>query len=325
MKGPATAADVAAFAGVDRSTVSRVLRGDLKTHRYAPDTVKRVRRAAHTLGYRPSRIAQALRTGKTRLVGLLVADIANPFFGQIARHVERELGRHAYRLLICNTDQCDARQAEHIHDLIGRGVDGLLVAPTGAGGLRKAASHQVPLVLLDRPATRGVRFVGLDNIDAGRQLGDLLQQRGYTDVMAVRADDAVDATLDLRYEGLAQSLAGVARLRRTTVQAMPTIHPQDHNVRAMVALNNDAAIAIYRWVRHHGHRIPADIGVAAFDDFPGAELLSPALTVIAQPMDQIAAQAVSRLVGAMAGDTSPADAPLLLKGKLIIRDSLRPS
>lgn len=300
----ATAKQVAELAEVDPSTVSRVLsqiHRPSARHRYDPRTVRRVREAASRLGYRPSVTARALRTGKTCLVGLLVADIASPFFADLAARIERHLRGRGYRLLVANTDESARRQAEHIEDLLSHPVAGLLVSPSGNDGLATACKAGLPVVALDR-AVAGLRLpqVGLDDAAAGKMLGEQLRRRDYRRIGVVMPDPDKDSSIQLRRQGLRRALGRDARIiwekRPATSNGAWDVEPPLQGVDCVVGLNLASTLAAFGAIQRAGLKMPDQIGLTGVDDFDAAALLHPPLTVAAQPVEQIALTAVELMI-----------------------------
>lgn len=329
-----TATDVARAAGVDRSTVSRILNRSFDRHRYAPETIDAVERAAQRLNYRPSTTARALRTGRTMLVGLVVGDISNSFFGQLTGAIEIGLRAHGYRLLIGSTSEDITMQRQHLKEMLHRGVDGIIISPAGISGLKQAASSSTPVVLVDRPLVRSnLPYVGIDNHDAGRQLGEHLRGLGYQAIGAVLPDTQDDPTLRWRLQGLKVGLGHRGRImwrhpvplrstendRRELAQCLLQSSPR---LQAVVGLTNDCTVTAMEAIRDVGWRVPERIGLAGIDDFRAAALLDPPLTVMSQPIESIAATAVDYLLNAMSGQAKTEDR--LLPPRLIERRSLRP-
>jgi LacI family transcriptional regulator len=328
-----TAKDVAALAGVDPSTVSRVLRGATSQHHYDPDTIRRIRSAATQLGYVPSRAARALRTGVTHRIGLLVSDISNPFFAELAGRIERHLRGKGYRLLVASTDESSSQQHEHLRDLVDHGVDGLILSPSGVHGISQALESRIPLITVDRQAAGvHVSHVGLDDALAGEMLGERLRKSEYASIGVVMPDTDSDHGAAARLDGLTRSLgkasikwieqaplsvaqSQVARACAKQIKASP--------VDAIVGLYNTGTLAALDAIRDAHLEIPAQIGVAGIDDFAAAEHLRPAITVVAQPLDQIASQAAELLLSKIA-KVSRAPIVQLLKPRLVERQSLRP-
>jgi DNA-binding LacI/PurR family transcriptional regulator len=143
--------DVAKQVGVSAATVSLALSG---SPRISPATRAKVERIAREMGYRPHVSARALRTDSTRTIGLVVSDVANPFFAELAGEIQRAAAQHAYSLVLCNSDEDADRQDDYLSSLLaGRQVDGVIVVPTLAmtPGLRQAGASAARIVLLDRP------------------------------------------------------------------------------------------------------------------------------------------------------------------------------
>ena len=330
----ATASDVARAAGVDPSTVSRVLNEAFDRHRYAPATVQRVRRAARELGYRPSLAARALRTGKTMLLGLVVADIANPFFAELAARVERRAREHKYRLIVCNTDENPRWQEEHMADLVAHPVDGLIVSPTGGRGVRHARSARVPVVTIDRQLPRlSVPHVGLDNRMAGRVLGGYLRRRGRRRVAVVTPPIGDQPVRPDRLEGLRQGLGRGGEITWVQESAVLALEPAAKaQLRrrlkraaglpdAIVGLSAVSTLGAMAVLAEHGLAYPDRIALAGIDDFPAAAVVRPAITVVAQPIDQIAAAALETLIRHIASPDGAVQSTTL-RASLIERDSV---
>ena len=332
-----TAQDVARLAGVDPSTVSRVLNRSFSRHRYTPETVGRIRKAARQLGYRPSLAARALRTGNSMLVALVVSDIANPFFAELAGSAERHAREQGYRLIVCNTQENPKWQAEHISDLVSRGVDGLIISPSGSNGLTAAAKVDLPVVLIDRPAPKGNwLFVGLDNVKAGQLLSKHLAKLHYKRVGLVMPQVATDPTLKQRLEGfkrgfgssgriiwVARVPAGSAMQAQARVVVRSRIQSSRRWPEAIVGLTNTCTLGTIEAMVDLGITWGESVGLAGIDDFPAASLLRPAVTEAAQPIEQIAANAVRLLLAYMAKPKRPTGRKsVLLNPVFIRRDSL---
>ncbi len=304
----ATAKDVARQAGVDPSTVSRVLNRPSSRHRYDEVTIQRIRAAARRLGYVPSRTAQALRTGKTLLLALLVSDISNPFFAELAAGIERRVRARGYRLLVCNTDESAAVQAGHLQELLSRGVDGVIVSPSGSEGLRPVMEAGVPLVSIDRrlPGLH-VPHVGLDDVRAGQMLGEHLREVGYRQLGVVAPATKHDSSIRLRLQGLRQGLGQggrvawvadilhLAPLREAAAAVRDKL--QTSRPEAVVGLNLLSSLATLEAVGQLRLDVPGQIGLAGIDDFAAAPFLQSPLTVVAQPIDAIAEETVAILLG----------------------------
>ena len=309
-----TMSDVARQSGVDLSTVSRVLNHSFKNHTYAPETVKRVRDEAKNLGYQPSLAARSLRTGKTMLLGVVVSDISNSFFGELASSLDACSGKSGYRLIISNTNEDPARQTEHIDGMLAHRVDGLIVSPSGNGGLDKAIQAGVPVVTIDRPLPNsGFPFVGLDNLEATRLLSSELKARGYQNIGIVVQEGRMDLTLQERLDGLRAGLktegcnvswiAEIPRSGGLQNEARQEISEKLGNgadlLDAVVGLNNSCTTGLIEVLEDLGLAWGDSLGLAGIDDFNAASLVRPAITVVRQPIERIATEAFSILLKQM--------------------------
>ena len=306
-----TMSDVARRSGVDLSTVSRVLNRSFENHKYAPETVERVQNTAEELGFQPSLAARALRTGKTMLLGVVVSDIGNSFFGEIASSLDACINGHGYRLLISNTNESPVRQAEHIDGMLAHGVDGLIVSPSGTNGLDKAMRAGVPIVTVDRPLPEGgFPFVGLDNKTAAYLLSTELKARGYNKIGIVVPENRSDITLQERLTGLQDGLKAAGcdvawveqppssdelreKARQAVVKQLENgATPPD----ALLGLSNACTMGIVEALEDLEMSWGETLGVAGIDDFDAASLVRPAITVVRQPVEQIAAEAFALLL-----------------------------
>ncbi|HEQ1748752.1 TPA: LacI family DNA-binding transcriptional regulator [Pseudomonas aeruginosa] len=176
-RGRVTINQVAEAAGVSKASVSRYIGGDRQL--LADATARRIERAIDQLDYRPNQMARGLKRGRTRLIGMLVADILNPYSVAVMHGVETACREHGYSLVVCNTDRDDEQERHHLAALQSYNVEGLIVNTLGhhPGELR-ALHRELPMVLVDRQlAELDTDLVGLDNADATlcatRQLRDL--------------------------------------------------------------------------------------------------------------------------------------------------------
>src|SRR5688500_15658025 len=208
----ATLNDIARETHTSVSTVSRVLAGGRVAERISAETRARVVKAADRLGYRPNLLARSLRTRKTQTVALLVSDIANPFFSQIASHVERSLHGHGYSLVLCNSGEDPRREDEYLSLLPRKGIDGLILVPLARdrSELSDHLPRGVPLVILDRPVPGIGASVTSDQAQAGDALAEQLRRAGVKRI-ALASGPRVIFTHRHRVESVARHFEVVAR------------------------------------------------------------------------------------------------------------------
>ncbi len=328
--------DVAKHAGVSIATVSTALNS---TGPVSEKTLRRIWEAVEAVGYAPNGIARSLRLGKSRLIGLVVSDITNPFFGALALAIEKTAHASGYAVIVCNSNEDEARERELLDLLRVQRVAGILVAPSGSGAkYRESLSRRAEgaLITIDRQVEGLERdFAGLDNHAAGRLITEYILRLGHRRIAFIGGRPGV-STSDQRYEGFCQALATMklepdpalclrGEFRSETAYAvtqqiltMPSDRPT-----AIVAANNVMALGALQVVGDLGFRCPQDISVAGIDDFPWSTALRPRLTTVAQPIQEIGRAAVEMLLDRISdeGSTSTAARRRIFAPTLIPRDS----
>ncbi|MEU4051908.1 LacI family DNA-binding transcriptional regulator [Streptomyces olivaceus] len=321
--------DVAAEAGLSVATVSRALNGHPSV---SPAARHRVRAAVESLGYRPNAVARSLRTDQTRTLGLVISDVMNPYFTELARSVEEEARALGYSVVIGNADERPDLQDHHVTTLLDRRIDGLLVSPTDGGspGMLDAARAGTPMVFVDRwiPGV-DVPVVRSDGRAAVRDLVAHLHGLGHRR-LAIIAGPAATTTgrerVDVFREALGAyglSLPGAyigqgdfqaESGRRATECFLDLPEPPD----VVFAADNLMALGALDAVRARGLRVPEDIALAAFDDIPWFVHTDPPVTAIAQPTRDLGRAAVRALVERIAGRVGES---VTLPARLVVRRS----
>ena len=334
--GPRMAAgieDVARQAGVSISTVSRVLNGIAS--RASIETAERVRLAAATLGYRPAQTGRALRTNRTRLVGLLIPDMTNAFYAAIAQSIESSLVEGDYAMILCNTGEDAAIQDAYLAEMRAHRVRGIaLLGAVASPGLQAAGEYQTPIVYVNRKAPDGGGiFVGIDNYGAGRAVADHFVDQGYRDCAALHGPAHSPASRE-RFAGYRDRLAerGCALSVPRAIEAKLTMEDgyrasaelfaQGRPPRALFCGNDQIAYGTFRRCRELGLRVPQDVAVFGFDDNPLNDWLAPWLSTVHVPYDEFGPavkQALERL-WAVPGGVAPT-AEILLPYSIKLRES----
>jgi LacI family transcriptional regulator len=328
--------DVAKHAGVSIATVSTALN---RTGPVSEKTLRRIWDAVEAVGYAPNAIARSLRLGKSRLLGLVVSEITNPFFGALTLAIEKTAHASGYAVIVCNSNEEEARELELLDLLRVQRVAGILVAPSGSGAkYRDSLSRHAdpPLITIDRQVEGLERdFVGLDNRVAGRLITEYILRLGHRRIAFVGGRPGV-STSDHRYDGYCQALAAVGlkpdpalclrgefRSETAYTVAQPLLTMMADRPTAIVAANNVMALGAMQVVGDLGFRCPQDISVAGIDDFPWSTALRPRLTTVAQPIEEIGRTAVEMLLDHLSDERTP---PTVTRSRifaptLITRDS----
>ncbi len=349
-----TLADVAARAGVSPATVSRVLNGNYPVAR---PTRERVMRAVTELEYEVNGPARALAAATSDLVGVLVNDIADPFFGIMAGAAQTEIARGGKLAVVCNTG--DSPEAELTYltllrrqraagvVLTGSMVEGGGHAALVADRLTRLAADGTRIVLLGRPPLAGparggdpavgpgrLTTLAFDNRGGARRLTGHLTALGHR-LIGYVAGPADRTTTRHRLEGHRAALAAAGldpesgRLvahghydRVSGHRAALELLEREPGMTAVVAANDTVALGVCAGLRERGLRVPQDVSVAGFDDLPFSVDASPALTTVRLPLREAGARA-GRLV--MGREAAPDGDAATVAAELVVRESTGPA
>jgi LacI family transcriptional regulator, galactose operon repressor len=329
----ATMNDVARVAQVSIATVSHVINS---TRFVSPERVERVHAAMRELDYMPDATARSLRVGRTQTLGLVIPDNSNPFFAELARSIEEAGFEAGYTTIFGNSIERPDRERQYVRTLLSKRVDGLIIAPSRTRDralttlLRKA---KIPIVVVDREgALPGADVVVYDNVDGSRQAAEHLLELGHTDFASVAGPPDLipaaerlegflsalsDAGLTVPEEGVVAADFHFEGGRDATAKLLEGGHP----FTALFAANDLMAAGAIRELTARGLSVPRDVSVVGFDDVPLAEMTSPALTTVRQPLQAMGDTAVSVLLSRIAGTGSDKPGRHVLPTSLVVRDS----
>jgi len=307
--------DVAALAQVSLKTVSRVVNREAGV---SPELTARVTRAAEQLDYRPNLTASSLRRsdGRTATIGLLVDDVANPFFADIHRGVEDVARERGVAIMAASLDR-SADEADAVRRFAERRVDGLLLVPTAPDQAYLATELRSgwPVVCVDRtPVGAYVDVVVSDNREASRRAVAHLIAAGHRRIAAI-GDSGMLMTARDRMEGFREAMADadLAVNERWVRSDVGSLEESDATVRALMtgadrptalfAAQNYLTMGACRALRQLG--LQHTVGLVGFDDFPMADVLDPGVTVVAQQARRMGGIAAEVLFDRMDGSTEP--------------------
>ena len=289
-------------------------------------------------GFSLNQTARSLKSGLTRSIGVVVPDVANPFFAHAVRGIEVSSRDARYNIFLCNTDESAARQEEVLEGLIGR-VDALILAPaTESDAVPKALEvMHVPVVLLDREFADHTLYdsVLVDNEGGAESAVRYLVQLGHRRIGFISG--ALTATPGrTRYEGYLSTLRaegieprpediciGDFRERSGYVAAKSLLGLPDPPT-ALFAANNLMAIGALKALRESHRRIPDDISFISFDDLEAGELFEPRLTTVTRPTTEQGALAAALLAERLRGEAPPTARRCVLETRLSVRESCSP-
>jgi LacI family transcriptional regulator len=319
-----TVKDVAAAVGVSVATVSNVLNDRPNV---GESTRRKVMEVARQLGYRPNRAAQAMRTGRTRAIGLVLPDLTNPFFPELAQAVEnkaRSLG-----LLVCLIDSQGSLHSESngCSLLLQHAVDGIIWCPLGPRLPASLKKLSAPIVLIDRPRP-GYAVVHSNYEMGGRLLAQYALRMGHTRVGLLSGPQNLESARQRR-EGFVKAfpndieIAWEVSVPFDGVLTAEAIELLVHRRKAtlVVAGNDLIAISAIRSLGERGVVVPRDVSVTGFDNIRWTDVVTPRLTTIAQPVGAIGARAVQMMLDKIEGKKVDA-ARAIFDVELIERDSV---
>jgi LacI family transcriptional regulator len=328
-----TIKDVAKRAGVAISTVSAVI------NRSAPvseDTIAKVEAAVAAIGYTPHGAAQSLRSGRSRLIGLVVPNIANPHFAAVAREVENVCLSAGYTTVVYSTGQDAERESQVLKMMRQQRVAGLIVIPTRSDAAHGAAlvnQIHVPTVLLDMHV-QGLPYdvIKTDNIEAGRLATEHLLALGHRRIAIIVGIPGL-ATSDDRYGGYLKAysdrglgtdkslmLRGEFDRDAAHAAALKLLERKDRPT-AIVTISNMMTVGLLFAIRELGLRVPGDLSVVGIDDLDFAELLDPKPTAVTTPILAMARRSIQKLLAQLSEKQSTVGNWEVYQPGLLVRQS----
>ncbi|MBL8063187.1 MAG: LacI family DNA-binding transcriptional regulator [Anaerolineales bacterium] len=324
-----TIADVASRAQVSIATVSRVLNGNVPVQ---ADKAQRVQLAMQELRFVPRSAARVLASRKTNTIGLVFSEIQGAFFPHLLKGIEAQLRADGYELLIYSTDSLHPKARKPIGE---HNTDGLLVFTSSLEReeIERLYSISFPLVLLHESPLQGLNIpvITIENKDGAVALvSHLIEWHNRRRIVFLRGPDGHEDS-QWRERGYREALEShgipfdeklISRGNfdeETAFQAMQKIMADDIPFDAVFAGDDDAAIGVYRALKMAKRLIPDDVAVVGFDDVQFSRYISPALTTVRAPIEEVGREAVNQLISLISG--KQAQALTLMRTELVIRES----
>jgi LacI family transcriptional regulator len=334
-----TIRDIARLAQVSTATVSYVINDK---GRVSEPLKRRVLEAMNALDYHPDQVARSLKTRKTSVIGVVIPDVANPFFAEVMRGIEDESRRLGYSVIFCNTNEDPELERLHLQTLFARRVDGVLNSSnTVMTSDRPRVKSRFPMVLFDRiPSGYTGSAVVTDNFGAAKEAVEYLIKLGHTRIAIITGSQNISVSMG-RLEGFRKALddAGLPLPKEYLKfgdffqleagdycgrQLMELSNPPT----AIFCCNNKMTLGLMRGFCEMGIQCPERVSVLAFDDFEWLASFRPYLTTVAQPTHLMGKRATEILVSKMQTDSSEAepakDEIVVLPNELRIRGSTAP-
>ena len=328
-----TSKDVAALAGVHPSTVSRVINND---PRISEKTKERVLLVIKKLGYTPNAIARGLKTKRTHTLGMLIPDITNPFFAEIARGVEDAANKNTFNVILCNTDDKLKKERTYLQILRGKRVDGLILgtAHIKDKSILEIEKKKFPYILVSRNIEElNKNCIIVEDIEGGKMATEYLIKLGHRQIAHITGPLKTRSALNRlkgyklalkKYEiEYRDELVGEGDFRiKGGYQVMKKFLKLGEPPTAIFAANDLLALGAMQAIQKMNFRIPNDFSVIGFNDIALASFVYPPLTTIRQPMMEMGKLAVKMLIKIIEeGEFNQKKE--VLSPKLIIRESCK--
>jgi len=327
--------EVARHVGVSISTISRVIN---ERDGVDPKTRETVLKAIDELNYRPNLVAQGLRVKRGNLLGLVVPD-DSVSFSSLMHHTMAGARRYGYNVIFGATQDDPDIEERFLDDLLRRQIDGIIFSRVSDESkvLSRVASSGVPAVMVDRTLENAqIPAVRLDNFEAGRLVGKYLAELGHTHVACIQGPERIALARD-RVEGFRKGLGernvelphryifeGTFKYE-SGLRGLEALLKLDPNITAIWAMNDVMAYGAMKAALSRGISVPEQLSIVGMDDIQFSEMLTPSLTTVHYPFDEMAATAIELISQLMSGDVqlrNDAQSKIVvLKPRMVIRES----
>lgn len=297
-------ADIAESLNISKSTVSFVLNGKGAQFNISQNTQKLILEKAKELNYVPNFFAKGLREGKTQTIGLVLADISNPFYSELSKSIQEALYDQGYSLFIVSTNDDPGMEIKLMRDLILRSVDALIIAPcNGIPELKPVLDETpIPVVWVDRIGDEFADFVGIDNTEEAKKLVRLFNNKPkklgilhpvLSDVMTIRL--RIEGVINTcRDQNIPYEIASISDENQNAAAIVKKM--VDNGVDSIVSLNNRVALSTLGALNTLNISVPEQVRVISFDDSEAFSYFSPPITALRQPIKEIGKETVARLM-----------------------------
>jgi LacI family transcriptional regulator len=326
--------EVAARAGVSVGTVSNVLN---RPELVAETTRSRVRLAIDELGYVLNDSARQLRAGRSRAIGAVVLDVANPFFTEVVRGVEDTVSTDGYVVILCSSDDSAEKEGRYLRLLEEQRVLGVLITPVHSDSsyLRRLCGRGIRVVLLDRPSSsKELCSVAVDDVLGGQLAAEHLLAQGHTRLGFVNGPISIRQCAERR-RGVRRAVkaAGmdpdrvVVEVRRAALNAgegeasVAALLDARHRPTAVFCANDLLALGVLRGLAGRGLTVPDDLGLVGYDDVEFAAMLSTPLTSVRQPKYQLGQAAARLLLDEAVDPDRHRHVQTMFRPELVVRES----
>lgn len=335
MKKKLSIVDLAKQLNISPTTISFILNGKAQEKRISVELAERVLKQIEEVGYKPNSLAQSLRTGKTMIIGLMVENIADPFFANIARLIEEKAYKNGYKIIYCSTDNDSDKTRELLRMFQDRHVDGYIIcAPEGIEeDVDNLIDNGSPVVLFDRylPNTKA-DYVVIDNYGSTYQAVLHLVENGYKNIAFITLDSLQMQMQDrlkgyeaaLNEHGLNHHIKEISFYQdeKNIIRHITSFFERKPQLDAVVFGTNYLGISGLKVIKKLKINVPRQLAIVTFDDHTLFELHSPSITAISQPIEEISEMLITLLLSRLKKAPKVKKIQFeVLKAELIIRDS----
>lgn len=337
MKKKVSIKDIAKSIGVSTALVSYVLNNKEKEARVGKEMAAKIRKTAKELNYQPNQIARSLKSGKTHTIGVIVADISNPFFANIARIIEDEANKHQYTVIFGSSDENPKKLSSLIDVLLNRQVDGLIIVPTANSEhqILDLQRQNVPFVLIDRYFPDiSTNYVATDNYKAAYNAVTHLISSGYKRIsmiaykmelvhMQERKRGYLDALSDhkLSQDDTLLKEADHVNIKEDVTSIINDLVTKNA-VDAIFFATNSLATNGLRCINDLNLKVPDDLAIVTFDEGEVFDFFYSPLTFVKQPVTELGQKAVDVLLGELTDKTTDSNSgQVIIRSDLIVRSS----
>ena len=332
MEKRVTMKDVAREAGVSSALVSYVLSdhsNGCQNHHVNADTARRILEISSRLDYRPNHIARTLRMGRTMTIGVILSDIANPFYSEIARYIENKAYDYNYSAIFGSTDENPEKMKSLIQVFLSKHVDGMIIVPCDGANevIRDLVASGLPVVLMDRlDPGNDIPSVSLDNFKAARQAVETLLKNGrkkiemvsHTVKLSHMRDREAGYRCAMEHAGLAGSI-NIKSFHYDGLGGVRAYIKDAHarGVDAFLCATNTLTGSVLKEIFALGYSIPGDFAITAFCQNPAFNIYKTPVSFVQQPIDRFGAEAVDMIVRLINKDDSLTETNLVLEPSII--------
>lgn len=317
---PPSIKDIAKRAEVSITTVSFILNGKAEKMRISKEVIKRVEEIIQELGFKPNQVARSLRTGNTKTIGLIVEDISNPFFSAIARLIEDKAYKKGYKISYSSTENDPVKARELIEMFKSRKVDAYIIAPVPGieEDIRQLLAERIPVVIFDRNLPDlDVNYVVVDNLEGGYSATEFLIKKGRKNIAFVTVDVEVDQ-INNRFLGYQKALRdhGMTANEKTLVKIpfdateedtnnlLKVLFDENPQIDAVFFSTNYLAVRGLFFLKSIQKPINDGFMIVAYDDQDVFRIHTPPISVVDQPIEQIAEKIIDVILQELSADRS---------------------